>query len=179
MGRFTTNRQMNRLRKLLLTLILLSLSPALPAADNGMPEFVGISQWLNTDKPLTKADLKGKVVMVAFWTQMCGNCINTLPYVNEWYAKYHGRDLEIIGVHTPEFFFEKGVKKVESAIRKHQIRYPVALDNDYATWNAYSNRYWPAHYFIDKKGRIRYQHFGEGNYENSEKIIQKLLAEPE
>ncbi len=140
------------------------------------PVLVPGGQWFNS-KPLKLADLRGKVVLIDFWTYTCINCIRTLPYVKNWYEKYHDKGLIVIGVHTPEFEFEKNSDNVAKAIRDFQIKYPVMQDNDYSTWNAYSNHYWPAKYFIDKNGKIRSTHFGEGEYDQSEKIIQKLLEE--
>ncbi len=139
------------------------------------PEFVGISKWFNGD-PKKIADLKGKVVLVDFWTYSCINCIRIFPYVNAWYEKYKDSGLEIVGVHTPEFAFEKVPKNVETAITRYGIKYPVAMDNDYKTWNAYSNRFWPAHYLLDKEGNIVYTHFGEGKYDQTEKAIRILLG---
>ncbi len=154
------------------------------ASESGLPvlgtapEFRGISNWLNTDgKPLAMADLRGKVVLVDFWTYSCINCIRTLPYVTGWYKKYKDDGLVVVGVHTPEFAFEHKTKNVADAMRRYGIEYPVAQDNDYGTWQAYSNRYWPAHYLIDAEGRVRYTHFGEGKYDETEKNIQKLLEE--
>ncbi len=141
------------------------------------PEFSGITKWLNTDHPLTLKELKGKVVLIDFWTYTCINCIRTLPHVTSWYEKYKDKGFIVIGVHTPEFEFEKDTNNVKNAIGQFNIHYPVAQDNDYATWNAYSNHYWPAHYLIDSKGIIRETHFGEGNYEETEKAIQTLLSE--
>lgn len=141
------------------------------------PEFTGITKWLNTEKALTMQDLKGKVVLVDFWTYTCINCIRTLPHVTGWYNKYKDDGFVVVGVHTPEFAFEKETKNVEQAIAQYNIKYPVAQDNDFATWNAYSNQYWPAHYLIDKNGVIRRVHFGEGEYEETEKAIQTLLKE--
>lgn len=146
------------------------------AKDVPMPEIRGITQWLNTDKPLTPQDLKGKVVLVDFWTYSCINCIRTFPHLVSWHEKYADQGLVIIGVHTPEFDFEKDPRNVKAAIAKHGIPYPVAMDNDYATWRAYSNRYWPAHYLADRQGIVRYTHFGEGNYAETEKKIVELLG---
>lgn len=140
------------------------------------PEFVGISKWLNSD-PLTIAQLKGKVVLIDFWTYTCINCIRTLPYVTSWYEKYRDKGLVVIGVHTPEFEFEKKTENVLAAIKQYKITYPVAQDNDYKTWRAYDNHYWPAKYLIDASGNIRYFHFGEGEYDKTEQNIQKLLEE--
>lgn len=141
------------------------------------PEIVGIFKWLNTDSPLTLAQLKGKVVLVDFWTYTCINCIRTLPYVTSWYEKYRDKGFVVLGIHTPEFEFEKKTDNVLAAIKQYKIIYPVAQDNDYRTWNAYSNHYWPAKYLVDAKGNIRYFHFGEGEYDQTEKAIQKLLEE--
>jgi thiol-disulfide isomerase/thioredoxin len=144
--------------------------------EGAMPEFAGIAGWLNGG-PFTKAQLAGKVVLVDFWTYSCINCIRTLPHVNAWHEAYGGKGLVIIGVHTPEFEFEKDPENVKKAVERYGINYAVAVDNDYAMWNAYRNHYWPAHYFIDGKGNIRYHHFGEGNYAHSESVIRALLAE--
>jgi thiol-disulfide isomerase/thioredoxin len=141
-----------------------------------MPEFTGVTAWLNSP-PLSTQDLHGKVVLVDFWTYSCINCIRTLPYVTSWYEKYKDQGFVVIGVHTPEFAFEKDEANVRQAMGRFGVRYPVALDNDYGTWNAYDNHYWPAHYLIDVQGRIRETHFGEGRYEETERAIQDLLAE--
>jgi cytochrome c biogenesis protein CcdA/thiol-disulfide isomerase/thioredoxin len=143
------------------------------------PEFVGTQQWFNTpgDKPLTLRGLRGRVVLVDFWTYSCINCIRTLPYLEAWDAKYRKDGLTIVGVHTPEFPFEREASNVEAAIEEDGIHYPVVQDNEQATWNAYGNQYWPAEYFIDAKGRVRYVHFGEGEYGEKEKVIRELLAE--
>jgi cytochrome c biogenesis protein CcdA/thiol-disulfide isomerase/thioredoxin len=143
------------------------------------PEFVGTEKWFNTpgDKPLTLRGLRGRVVLVDFWTYSCINCIRTLPYLKAWDAKYRKDGLTIVGVHTPEFPFEREASNVETAIEENGIRYPVVQDNEQATWNAYGNQYWPAEYFIDAQGRVRYVHFGEGEYGEKEKVIRELLAE--
>ena len=140
------------------------------------PEFSGIDHWINT-QPISLSDLKGKVVLVDFWTYTCINCIHTLPYVTDWYNKYHDQGFVVVGVHTPEFAYEHETPNVEDAVKRFQINYPVAQDNNYVTWNAYQNQYWPAEYFIDAQGNLRHTHFGEGGYEESEKIIQELLSE--
>ncbi len=140
------------------------------------PNFVGITHWLNS-QPLTMKDLKGKVVLVDFWTYTCINCIRTLPHVTGWYEKYKDKGFVVVGVHTPEFEFEKETANVQKAIKQFNINYPVAQDNDYATWNAYNNQYWPAEYLIDAKGNIRRTHFGEGEYDQSEQAIKDLLIE--
>jgi len=139
------------------------------------PELTGISKWLNSD-PLTLQRLRGKVVLIDFWTYSCINCIRTLPYVTGWYEKYKADGFVVIGVHTPEFEFEKVTANVETAIKRYNITYPVAQDNGYSTWNAYSNNFWPAEYLIDKEGNIRYTHFGEGNYDHTENAIRQLLG---
>jgi cytochrome c biogenesis protein CcdA/thiol-disulfide isomerase/thioredoxin len=141
------------------------------------PEFTGVNKWLNTEKELTLSELKGKVVLVDFWTYTCINCIRTLPHVTSWYEKYKDQGFVIVGVHTPEFEFEKKTENVQEAIKQYNITYPVAQDNDFETWNAYNNRYWPAHYLIDAQGNVREIHEGEGNYEETEKAIQQLLKE--
>lgn len=138
------------------------------------PELVGISAWLNS-KPLTLTELKGKVVLIDFWTYTCINCIRTLPHIQQWYNEYHNKGLEIIGVHTPEFAFEKNRSHVEDAIKRFNITYPVALDNEYQTWRAYNNQYWPAYYLINQNGIIVKTHFGEGNYTEMENAIRLLL----
>ena len=140
------------------------------------PDFQGISQWLNSE-PLTLASLRGKVVLIDFWTYSCVNCIRTLPYVKRWAETYRDAGLVVVGVHTPEFAFEHVPDNVEKAVRSFGIDYPVALDNDYGTWTAWGNRYWPADYYVDRQGHVRYAHFGEGDYEETEKVIRTLLAE--
>ena len=140
------------------------------------PDLTGAVQWLNSE-PLTMEALKGKVVMVDFWTYSCINCLRALPYVKAWAEKYKDQGLVVIGVHAPEFAFEKDPANVKKAVADLGVTYPVALDNDYKIWRAFNNHYWPAHYFIDASGRIRHHHFGEGDYEGSEKVIRQLLAE--
>jgi len=145
--------------------------------DEGpMPELGGAIAWLNSP-PLTRDSLRGKVVLIDFWTYSCINCLRALPYVEGWAAKYKDAGLVVIGVHTPEFAFEKERSNVEKAVRDLKISYPVAIDSDYKIWQAFNNEYWPAHNFIDGKGRIRYHHFGEGEYGQSERVIQELLRE--
>jgi len=140
------------------------------------PEFTGIDKWLNSE-PLSMKQLKGKVVLVDFWTYTCINCINTLPYVKSWHQKYKDQGLVVVGVHTPEFPFERNTDNVKTAMKRFDIQYPVAQDNRYATWSAYNNRYWPAVYLIDKKGNVVYSHFGEGQYAETEATIKSLLAQ--
>jgi len=141
------------------------------------PELVGISGYLNSDEGLKISDFKGKVVLVDFWTYTCINCIRTLPFLTEWDRKYRDKGLVIIGVHTPEFEFEKKYENVKSAIEENGIEYAVVQDNDYATWGAFRNRFWPHKYLIDSEGFIRYDHIGEGKYDETEREIQKLLGE--
>jgi thiol-disulfide isomerase/thioredoxin len=136
----------------------------------------GATGWINS-APLTAKQLKGKVVLVDFWDYSCINCIRAIPYVRAWAEKYKDSGLVVIGVHTPEFDFEKQLPNVQKAVQKFGITYPVALDSNYDIWNAFHNQYWPAHYFIDAKGKVRYEHFGEGDYDQSERWIQELLKE--
>lgn len=147
-----------------------------PAAEGVFPSLDGGTAWLNSP-PLTPAQLRGKVVVVDFWTYSCINCLRALPYVRAWAEKYRGSGLVVIGVHAPEFAFERDERNVRRAVRDLGITYPVVLDNDLAIWRAFDNQYWPAHYFIDAQGRIRHHHFGEGAYAESERTIQQLLAE--
>lgn len=149
-----------------------------PAADAvPAPEFQNIDTWLNS-QPLKLSELRGKVVLVDFWTYTCINCLNHLPYVKDWNEKYKDKGLVVVGVHTPEFAYEKSTKNVKDAIQRLQIKHAVAQDNSYGTWKAFRNQYWPAVYLIDKQGKIVYSHFGEGSYGTTEKKIQALLAEP-
>lgn len=140
------------------------------------PEIKGIYKWLNS-QPLSLSNLRGKVVLVDFWTYSCINCIRTLPHMNAWHEQYANQGLVIIGVHSPEFYFEKFEENVQNAINQHELKYPVAMDNDFKTWKAYSNKYWPAKYLIDANGFVRYVHFGEGSYDQTENEIRKLLRE--
>jgi cytochrome c biogenesis protein CcdA/thiol-disulfide isomerase/thioredoxin len=156
------------------------MSAVKPAGDlpveGAAPSFAGATLWLNSP-PLTMEGLRGKVVMVDFWTYSCINCLRALPFVQGWYDKYKDHGLVIVGVHAPEFAFEKDPGNVRRAVADLKVTYPVALDNDYAIWQAFNNQYWPAHYFIDAAGKIRAHHFGEGNYDESEAIIRKLLTD--
>jgi thiol-disulfide isomerase/thioredoxin len=147
---------------------------AVAAVQNTAPNFVGISNWFNS-APLNISDLHGKVVLVDFWTYGCINCVNTLPHVTELYAKYRDRGLVVVGIHTPEFAFERSASNVQAALKRHGITYPVAQDNDSRTWNAYRNEYWPAQYIVDQSGKIVYQHDGEGQYEQMDRTIAHLL----
>jgi cytochrome c biogenesis protein CcdA/thiol-disulfide isomerase/thioredoxin len=144
--------------------------------EGALPPLAGATEWLNSP-PLTPEGLRGKVVLIDFWTYSCINCLRAIPYVRAWADKYRDQGLVVIGVHAPEFAFEKNVKNVRTAVADLKIDYPVAIDNDYTIWRAFNNQYWPAHYFIDAQGRIRHHHFGEGDYEESERAIQQLLAE--
>ena len=144
--------------------------------EGQLPSLDGAVAWLNSP-PLTPQDLRGKVVLIDFWTYSCINCLRALPYVKSWDERYRAQGLVVIGVHAPEFAFEKDVGNVTRAVHDLGITYPVALDNDYAIWNAFDNHYWPAHYFIDAQGRIRGHHFGEGDYADSEQLIRRLLSE--
>ena len=149
--------------------------PPLPV-EGQLPSLNGAVQWLNSP-PLTAQSLRGKVVLVDFWTYSCINCLRSLPYVKAWADKYRDQGLVVIGVHAPEFAFERNIDNVKKATHDLGIDYPVAIDNNYAIWRSLNNEYWPAHYFADAQGRIRYHHFGEGDYAQSEKVIQQLLAE--
>jgi thiol-disulfide isomerase/thioredoxin len=144
------------------------------AAQSTAPNFVGISNWFNS-APLSMAGLRGKVVLVDFWTYGCVNCVNTLPHVTQLYAKYRDRGLVVVGVHTPEFPFERSASNVEAALKRHGITYPVAQDNDSQTWNAYGNQYWPSQYIVDRSGKIVFHHDGEGQYDQIDRTIARLL----
>ncbi len=144
--------------------------------EGELPSFDGATGWLNSP-PLTPADLRGKVVLAGFWTYTCINWLRQLPYLRAWAGKYLGHGLVVIGVHTPEFGFEHDPDNVRRAVHEMKIDYPVATDNDYAIWRAFDNNYWPALYFVDGQGHIRHHHFGEGEYQQSEMVIQQLLAE--
>ena len=140
-----------------------------------LPEFQGISQWLNSP-PLKISDLKGSVVLVQFWTFACINCQRTLPYITRWHRQYAERGLKIIGIHTPEFPFERDVNNVKKALKEYQITYPVPLDNEFKTWLVYKNEYWPHLFLADRQGIRRYNHIGEGAYEETEQTIRQLLG---
>jgi len=144
--------------------------------EGSLPPLSGAVEWFNSP-PLTPAALGGKVVVIDFWTYSCINCLRAIPYVRAWAEKYKSQGLIVIGVHAPEFAFEKNVANVRRAVSDLGIGYPVAVDNDYAIWRAFKNQYWPAHYFIDGRGQIRHHHFGEGGYDESERVIQQLLQE--
>jgi thiol-disulfide isomerase/thioredoxin len=144
--------------------------------EGELPALSGATGWLNSP-PLTSADLQGKVVLVNFWTYTCINWLRQLPYVRAWAGKYSGQGLAVVSVHTPEFSFEHDADNVRQAVQELEVDYPVATDNNYAVWRAFDNHYWPALYFADAQGRIRHHHFGEGEYSQSEMVIQQLLAE--
>jgi thiol-disulfide isomerase/thioredoxin len=144
--------------------------------EGGLPSFGGATGWLNSP-PLAPAGLRGKVVLVNFWTYTCVNWLRQLPYLRAWAEKYSGQGLVVIGVHTPEFGFEHDLVNVRRAVQEMRVDYPVAVDNDYAIWGAFANHYWPALYFADAQGNIRHHHYGEGEYQQSEMVIQRLLAE--
>jgi cytochrome c biogenesis protein CcdA/thiol-disulfide isomerase/thioredoxin len=147
-----------------------------PLGDYGAaPNFHGISRWLNS-KALSIDGLRGHVVLVDFWTYSCINCLRTLPHLEQWYRAYHSRGFVIVGVHTPEFAFEHDFGNVRDAVKRLGVRYPVAMDNDYATWNAYQNQYWPAEYLVDQRGEVRHLNFGEGDYGTTDKDIRLLLS---
>jgi cytochrome c biogenesis protein CcdA/thiol-disulfide isomerase/thioredoxin len=150
-------------------------SSAVPTIGAKAPEFIGIVDWINT-RPLTMQQLHGKVVLVDFWTYSCINCVRTLPYLKQWYDTYKDKGFVIVGVHTPEFEFEKNIDNVKDAAKRFNLQYPIALDSNYSTWRNYHNRYWPAHYLIDQNGIIREIHFGEGEYEKTENAIRTLLG---
>ena len=146
------------------------------ASAMAAPELAGIDQWHNSP-PLTMQQLRGKVVLVDFWTYSCINCINVLPHVKAWHQKYKDQGLVVIGVHTPEYPFERSADNVRTAIKRLGIAYPVAQDNRYATWTAYNNQYWPAFYLVDRQGKVVYSHFGEGQYAQSEAAIVAALGQ--
>src|SRR5499433_788005 len=159
--------------------MMMAAKPSAPAdlpVEGTLPSLSGAVAWLNSP-PLTAEGLKGKVVLIDFWTYSCINCLRAIPYVRAWADKYKDQGLVVIGVHAPEFAFEKSIRNVGAAVADLKIDYPVAIDNDYAIWRAFNNQYWPAHYFVDAEGRIRHHHFGEGDYAESEHTIQQLLAE--
>jgi thiol-disulfide isomerase/thioredoxin len=144
--------------------------------EGALPSLSGATQWLNS-QPLSPAGLRGKVVLVDFWTYTCVNWLRTLPYVRAWDQKYRDQGLVVIGAHTPEFPFEKDIDNVRWAAKEMDVRYPIAVDSDYGVWRAFDNNYWPAVYVADVNGRIRYHHFGEGAYDEAEKVIRRLLSE--
>lgn len=156
-----------------------SLSPATAVAavagGKALPEFQGINQWLNSP-PLTTQNLKGKVVLIHFWTFACINCQRTIPYVVGWHQQFAEKGLKVIGIHTPEFAYERNVNNVKKALKQHKITYPVPIDNEYKTWNAYKNEYWPHIFLADRQGFLHYDHIGEGAYDKTEQTIRQLLG---
>lgn len=148
---------------------------ALSSPAGMLPEFLGISQWLNS-APLAIADLKGSVVLVQFWTFACINCQRTLPYITRWHRQYAAQGLKVIGIHTPEFAFERDINNIKRALRQHKITYPVPVDNEFKTWKAYNNQYWPHLFLADRRGLLRYDHIGEGAYDKTEQTIRQLLG---
>jgi thiol-disulfide isomerase/thioredoxin len=140
-----------------------------------LPEFTGVQEWLNSP-PLTIADLKGQVVLIHIWTFACINCQRTLPYVVKWHEQYAKQGLKVVGIHTPEFPFERDINQVKSALSKHRITYPNAIDNGHKMWSAYSNEYWPHLFLADRRGIIQYDHVGEGAYDKTEQTIRQLLG---
>jgi cytochrome c biogenesis protein CcdA/thiol-disulfide isomerase/thioredoxin len=173
----TAKRELSKVRGGGQALAALGRTPKGSLPDFGVaPPLHADGAWINT-KPLTLAQLRGKVVLVDFWTYSCINCLRTLPHLKAWYAAYHDRGLVIVGVHTPEFAFEHVASNVEAAVQRLGIRYPVVQDNRYKTWDNYANQYWPAEFLIDKRGRVRHTHFGEGEYDKTESLIRLLLGE--
>ena len=156
-------------------LLLAAIHPRLPI-EGELPSLGSATEWLNS-QPLTAAGLRGKVVLISFWTYTCINWLRQLPYVRAWAEKYKDQGLVVIGVHTPEFAFERDVENVRWAAKDMRVDYPIAIDNDYSIWRAFNNSYWPALYFVDAQGNIRHHQFGEGEYEQSEMILQQLLEE--
>ena len=173
----TAKRELSKVRGGGQALAAIGKTPAGSLPDYGVaPPLHAGGAWINT-KPLTLASLRGKVVLVDFWTYSCINCLRTLPHLKAWYAAYHKKGLVIIGVHTPEFAFEHVTSNVQAAVKRLGIAYPVMQDNDYKTWDNYANEYWPAEYLIDKQGHVRHTHFGEGEYPQTEALIRRLLGD--
>lgn len=143
--------------------------------DRPAPDWNG-SQWINTD-PLTTEDLEGRVVLVEFWTFGCYNCVNVEPYIKNWYARYRSKGLTVIAIHSPEFDYERNPENVRRYVKENGIEYPVLIDNDFANWRAFENQAWPAIYLIDRKGKLRYRHVGEGAYKQTDAVIRQLLRE--
>jgi len=140
------------------------------------PDLVGLTNWINSDKISSLSELRGQVVLIDFWTYACINCRRTLPHVQALYERYQDEGFVVLGLHAPEFSYERKIENVRTEVLKHGLTYPIAQDNDFATWRNYNNRYWPAHYLIDKEGSIRYTHFGEGAYQEMDQWVAKLLA---
>jgi thiol-disulfide isomerase/thioredoxin len=150
-------------------------APFAIAAQKTLPEFQGISHWFNS-QPLTVAQLKGKVVLVQFWTFSCINCQRTLPHIVKWHQTYAAKGLQVIGVHTPEFAYERELKNIQQSLQRYKITYPVPVDNGFKTWQAYDNHYWPHLFLADRQGVLRYDHIGEEAYDTTEQMIQKFLG---
>ncbi len=140
-----------------------------------LPSFTGATNWLNTPKPVTVEDLKGSVVLIHIWTFACINCQRTIPYVVDWSKKYASQGLKVVGIHTPEFAYEREIGNIKQAIASHGITYPNAVDNQFTLWKAYNNQYWPHLFLADRQGRLRYDHIGEGEYDTTENMIKTLL----
>ncbi len=163
---------------ILVAILGLVAQPGTAASTGNAPDFVGGGPWFNTGgKALVIADLRGKVIAVEMWTGGCSNCLNTLPYIKQWDATYRGKGLVVVGVHSPEFQQEHSQQYVQRVIATQGIKYPVVMDNDFRIWKAYNNIYWPTLYLVDKKGTIRYRHVGEGEYDQTERMIRQLLSE--
>ncbi|HEK1690998.1 TPA: thioredoxin family protein [Pseudomonas putida] len=174
----TEHRMLLKVGGVALALFGLGLAGHLAARDGygTMPPLSGASEWLNSPA-LDATQLKGKVVLVDFWTWDCINCQRSLPHVNDWARRYADQGLVVVGVHTPEYDYEHDVSQLKRKVASLGIAYPVAVDNDYRLWNAWGNQFWPAHYFVDRQGQVRHVHFGEGNYDGQEKVIKALLDE--
>ncbi len=152
-----------------------STSGSTSGSTKSLPEFTGIQEWLNSS-PLTIADLKGSVVLIQIWTFACINCQRTLPYVTKWHQTYANQGLKVVGIHTPEFPFERDVNQIKAALNKHRITYPIAVDNQHKMWTAYDNEYWPHLFLADRRGIVQYDHIGEGAYDRTEQKIRQLLG---
>ncbi len=157
--------------------LLIATQPVAAAKNRLMPPLSGVTSWLNTTEPPTRENLRGKVVLVDFWTYSCINCIRTFPHLKRWHERYAGKGLVIIGIHSPEFAFESEPENVKRAVKRYAIPYPVGMDDSLAVWKAFGTKSWPTHYLLDRTGVIRESHSGEGNYEETEKAIQSLLSE--
>lgn len=164
------------IRSLIAAAALVAAGAGVHASAAPAPEFAGIDNWINS-APLSMQQLRGKVVLVDFWTYDCINCQHVLPYVKGWHQKYKDQGLVVVGVHTPEYGFERNLNNLKTAVQRNGITFPVAQDNRYGTWSAYNNQFWPAFYLVDKKGEVVYTHFGEGDYAQTEATIRKLLAQ--
>ncbi|WP_323613708.1 thioredoxin family protein [Pseudomonas putida] len=174
----TERRSLLKVGGVALALLGLGLAGHLAARDSygAMPSLSGASEWINSPA-LDTNGLKGKVVLVDFWTWDCINCRRSLPHVNDWARQYADQGLVVVGVHTPEYDYEHDVSQLKRKVASLGIAYPVAVDNDYRVWNTWGNQFWPAHYFVDRQGQVRHVHFGEGDYDGQEKVIKALLDE--